>query len=108
MTDRKNDYAAGASASLKKTSKAIMRFLNDKKDQPQVGLRDFLYDCLGDLAIKWYRYGFNRGHKESQKQSKNGKIPRTLRYDATREFFTGTKRTVRLKSKLKKKQSKRR
>jgi hypothetical protein len=101
----KNDQAAGASKSLKKTTKAIMKFLDDKGDRPQNGLRDFLHDKLGDFAVKWYRKGFNLGHKESHKQCDGGKVPRTLRHDATREFFTGDERTVRLKSVLKKKRS---
>jgi len=103
----KNDHAAGASKSLKKTTKAIMKFLKDEGDRPQNGLRDFLHDKLGDFAVKWYRRGFNRGHKESGKQCDGGKVPSTLRYDATREFFTNDERTVHLKSALKKKRSKR-
>ena len=102
----KNEYAAGASKSLKKTTKAIMKFLKDSGDRPQSGLRDFLYDKLGDFAVKWYRKGFNRGHKESHKHRTNRKVPRTLSYDATREFFTGDERTVRLKSTLKNKRAK--
>ena len=99
----KNDHAAGASKSLKKTTKAMMKFLKDHGDRPQRRLRDFLYDKLGDFAVKWYRRGFRRGHMESDKQSDGGKVARTLRYDATREFFTNDKRTIRLKSTLKKK-----
>ncbi len=103
----KNDHAAGASKSLKKTAKAIMNFLNDKGKRPQNGLRDFLHEKLGDFAVKWYRKGFNRGHKESDRQCKKGGVPRVLSYDASREFFTGDERTVHLKSTLKKKPSKR-
>jgi hypothetical protein len=106
-TSLKRDFAAGASASLKKTSKAIMCFLEDKKNQPRQGLRDFLHERLGDLAVKWYRHGFNRGHKESHKHCKHGEVPGTLRYDATREFFTNAERTVHLKSTLRKKRPKR-
>ncbi len=102
-----NGHAAGASKSLKKTTKAIMKFLQDKGDLPQRDLRAFLYDKLGDFAVKWYRKGFNRGHKESDKQCERGRVPRVLRYDATREFFTDDERTVQLKSTLKKKRSKR-
>jgi hypothetical protein len=69
--------------------------------------RDFLYVKLGDLAVKWYSRGFCRGHMESNKQSDGGRVPRTLRYDATREFFTDEERTVHLKSTLKKKRTKR-
>jgi hypothetical protein len=104
---RNKDHAAGASKSLKKTTKIIMKFLEDRGDRPQNGLRDFLHEKLGDFAVKWYRKGFNRGHKESHKQCDEGKVPRTLDFDATREFFTDDERTVHLKSTLKKKRSKR-
>jgi hypothetical protein len=106
VTGMTDDFAAGASASLKKTTKAILRFLRNEGKQPRNGLRDHLHNRLGDLAVKWYRYGFNRGHKESDKHCKNGKVPRTLRYDATREFFIDAERTVHLKSTLKERRSK--
>jgi hypothetical protein len=102
----KRYFAAGASASLNKTITAMERFLEDEQDRPTHGLRDYLFARLGDLAAKWYRHGFNRGHKESKRQSRNGRIPRTLRYDATREFFIGAKKTVHLKSTLKRKRPK--
>jgi hypothetical protein len=103
----RDGYTAGASASLNKTITAILQFLEADEARPRRGLRDYLHGRLGDLAVKWYRHGFNRGHKESDKQCKNGKVPRNLRYDATREFFTDAERTVRLKSTLRKKRSKR-
>lgn len=101
----KHDFAAGASASLNKTITAMETFLEDMGDRPARGLRDYLSAQLGDLAVKWYRHGFSRGHKESKKRSRRGRIPRVLRYDATREFFTDDERTVHLKSTLKKKRS---
>jgi len=101
-----DDFAAGASASLNKTITAIMEFLEHEECPPRRRLRDYLHERLGDLAVKWYRRGFNRGHRESDNQCNYGRVPRVLRYDATREFFTGTERTVQLKSTLKKKQSK--
>jgi hypothetical protein len=102
----KHDFAAGASASLNKTITAMESFLEDKGDRPVRGLRDYLLAQLGDLAVKWYRHGFSRGHNESNKQSMRGRIPRILRYDATREFFTDDERTVHLKSTLKQNRSK--
>jgi hypothetical protein len=102
----KRDFAAGASASLNKTIAAIETFLEDEQDRPAHGLRDYLFARLGDFAVKWYRHGFNRGHKESKRQTINGRIPRTLRYDATREFFIGAKKTAHLKSTLKRKRLK--
>lgn len=105
LRSMKDDYVAGASASLNKTTRAIMKFLDDEDNCPPERLRDFLYGKLGDFAVKWYRHGFNRGHRESNKQSRRGRIPRILRYDGTREFFTDDERTVHLKSTLKKKRS---
>jgi len=96
----KNDFTAGASSSLKATATEVMAFLGHHDPSPTDNLRDFLYDKLGDLAIKWYRKGFNRGHRESHRMAAKGKVPKTLRYDATRQFFTGGKRTVHLKSVL--------
>ncbi len=108
MTERGTiGFAAGASASLNKTITTIERFLEDEGDRPPRGLRAYMRDRLGDLAVKWYRRGFQRGHMETDKQNTNGKLPRTLTYDATREFFTGDKRTVHLKSTLKKKRANR-
>lgn len=103
----KNDHAAGASKSLKKTTKAILKFLEDNSNLPKRDLRAFQYEKLGDFAVYWYRKGFNRGHKESERCSDEGRVVRTLRYDATREFFTDDERTVHLKSTLKEKHPKR-
>lgn len=64
------DFVAGASASLKKTIDEVM----------------------------WRRKGFNRGHRESRRQTARGEAPKILRYGATRLFFKGGKRTVHLKS----------
>lgn len=96
----KNDFAAGASSSLKQTANEIMAFLGRQDPLPKDDLRIFLHEKLGDLAVKWYRKGFNRGHKESHAQTVKGRVPKTLRHDATRQFFTGGKRTVHLKSVL--------
>ncbi len=92
------DFAAGASASLKKTIDEVMAFLGQQGPQPPDNLRDFLHERLNDLAIKWYRKGFNRGHRESHHQAARGKAPKSLSYDATRMFFKGGKRNVHLKS----------
>jgi hypothetical protein len=103
----KDDYIAGASASLSKTIAVIMKILEDERKRPTRRLRAFLHEKLGDFAVMWYRKGFNRGHKESDRQCEDGSVPRSLRYDATREFFTDDERTVHLKSKLKRKRGRR-
>jgi hypothetical protein len=70
----KSDFAAGASGSLNKTTTAIMRFLEHEEDRSARRLRDYLLDRLGDLAVKWYRRGFSRGHKESHQRAADGKV----------------------------------
>lgn len=95
------DLATGASKSLKKTIDEVMNFLGNQETQPTSGLRDFLNEKLADLAERWYRRGFNRGHRESAQQLAKGKVPKILTCDATREFFKGGKRKVNLKSTLK-------
>ena len=92
--------ATGASKSLNKTISELMKFLKDEGDRPRPPLRAGLNEKIGDLALKWYGRGFRRGHRETSKQSRRGRVPRILRYDATREFFTGDERTVRITSRL--------
>jgi len=94
------NYAGGASASLNETISEIMKFLKATEPRPNAALRDFLREKIGDLGERWYKRGFNRGHRESHKQTRKGKVPRTLRYDARRKFFRGNRRAVRLKSVL--------
>jgi hypothetical protein len=96
-----NDHAKGASKSLNKTITEIETFLKSKSQHPGPGqqLRPFLHEALADLAEKWLKRGFNRGHKESRRLFfAENKVPVTLRYKGYRELFTGRKRRVRLKS----------
>jgi len=91
----------GASKSLKKSLSEIEDFLQGNKIAPATALRAELHEKLEKFAIYWYRRGFRRGHRESNKQLVRGKVPETLKCDAAREFFTTSKRTVPLKSALK-------
>jgi hypothetical protein len=75
----------------------------DQRKRPAEGLRDFLNELIGNYGEYNYRRGFNRGHRESAKNVKNGRVPTTLRYEKTREFFNDGERTVHLRSRLKKK-----
>jgi hypothetical protein len=91
----KVDYIAGASASLNKTATVIMKILEDEGKRPTRRLRAFLYEKLGDFAVTWYRKGFSRGHKESDKQWEKGRVCRfcTLcRPKLDSEMFTITAR----------------
>jgi len=72
--------AAGASMSLNKSIHEIEDFLKGNKIAPATApLRAELHERLEKLAERWYRKGFNRGHKESSKQLANGKMPNPLR-----------------------------
>lgn len=100
-------FAAGASASLNKSITALMDFLHENGKRPSGRLRPALEKLLAQLAKKWYRKGFNRGHRESAEQTKGTRVPTMLHFDATREFFTDNRSSVRLKSRLKRKHQKR-
>jgi hypothetical protein len=97
-----NDLAAGATKSLKASIKEIENFLMGIKVSPStLEYRTKLHEKLEDLAEYWYRRGFNRGHRESNAQITKGKVPKILEYEAKRDFFTNSKRSVPLKSTLK-------
>ncbi len=99
-----DEYRAGASASLNKTISAIMLFLEKSEKRPQdIPLRDFLHEKLADYGSQWYRHGIRREHMECQKQSKDGSVPRTILFNATKEFFTEIERDINIRSRIKRK-----
>jgi hypothetical protein len=102
--------AVGASASLNRTITEIMRFLEDDGYRPGgrgADLRGFLHEKIADCTERWFRKGFNRGHRESfGVYEQTGAVPVTLRYECAREVFTGQERTLLLKSQIKKKTGK--
>jgi len=96
--------AKGATKSLNKTITEIMTHLGQSAARPPAGLRDFLYEKIGDLSERWFRKGFNRGNTESHKEFKaNGKVPRTLRFDCSRSLSPRQSRKISLESEIKKK-----
>lgn len=104
MNKRNNnrDFAAGASASLNRTITAIMKFLKDDRNRPPKKLRDFLNRKIADSNERWFRKGFNRGHRESYDRfDKSGKVPKVVRFQCTRELFTDKNRSLKLKSTIK-------
>lgn len=97
----KKGFAAGASASLNKTITAVMEFLDDEGRRPSKQFRAFLHKKLADSNEKWFRRGFNRGHKESLARFlSGGKVPSKLTYEGIRTLFVGHKRKVKLKSRI--------
>jgi len=86
--------------SLKKSIDEVENFLKGIRVTPSTRpLRAELHE-MEKLAERWYRKGFNRGHKESDKHLAKGKVPKTLKFDATRQFFTSSGCSISLKSKL--------
>jgi hypothetical protein len=49
----KGDFAAGASVSLNKTIKGIMKFLEDDDDRPPRKFHTFLYKKIADSNELW-------------------------------------------------------
>jgi len=94
-----NPYAEGASQSLNKTISEIMHYLKDHGARPNTGLRVFMREKIADLGERWYRKGFNRGHRQSRKEFRNdGKVPKILRYKCARQLAPGQRRSIKLKS----------
>ena len=86
---------------MNKTISEIMDVLEDEGGHPgrRGAKRAFLHKKLADLAEKWYRRGFKRGHVESRKAFReHGTVPAKLRYEGSRELFTGQKRQVKVTS----------
>jgi|SRR5579883_596692 len=91
--------AKGASKSLNKTITELMEYLDDSGPRPRQGLREFLYGKVGDLAEKWFRKGFNRGHKESYAAYlDDGVVPVRLEYLCSRNVCPNEERQITLKS----------
>jgi len=94
-----NPSAEGASKSLNKTITEVMKFLEDSGDRPNAGLRPFLHEKIGDLAERWYRRGFSRGHIQSRKAFlSDSTVPRTLDYSCTRTLSPKQVRDIDLRS----------
>src|SRR5438445_9472123 len=96
------ERAKGASRSLETTINEIVEFLQQERGRRHGKLRPFLHEKLADLAEKWLKRGFNRGHQESYSSFKKKKpFPRVIHYEGYRELFTDQHRRVQLTSRLK-------
>lgn len=61
-----------------------------------------LHATLAEFAARWYRKGFNRGHRESfQSYAETGKVPKSMRAKVKRDLFGGRRKSVKLKSRIK-------
>lgn len=99
-------YVAGASSSLNKTITEIMNELGQRGRRPNQALRKFLHRKIGDFGGRWYKKGFNRGHIQSYEIfEKDDLVPNVLGYTASRPIFANQKRTIQLKSEIKKKKN---
>lgn len=65
-------------------------------------LRDKILASLTELSTRWYKKGFNRGHKECFSHlEKQEEFPMTIRKTLKREFLPNSQAVVKLKSTLK-------
>lgn len=99
MVKKSRDYVEGASASLRATISEIESFLAGNRPSPTGELRAELRANIEALAKKWFRRGFRRGCIEMHKAGKP--LPKTIRYDAARDFYSGRQIPVTVKWKAK-------
>ena len=92
-----------ASDSLKKSIREIEAHLEGKGVPGTPGHhRAELHATLAEFAARWYRKGFNRGHRESfQSFEETGKVPKLMRAKVKRDLFGGTRKAVKLNSRIK-------
>lgn len=96
-------YKKGASASLNKTIAELIAFTGKQPKVSTASLRKKLHEMLAALAEQYMKRGFNRGHRESRKMFKaTGNVASKLAYEGSRTLFIGQKKTVKLKSAVKK------
>lgn len=107
MHSHKSEFIEGATQSIKKTLKDIECILDgedfpDQKSKLREELREKIKSSLTDLAVRWYKKGFNRGHKESyRKHFESGCVPMKLETKVSRSLIPGERKSVKLKSSLK-------
>ncbi len=102
----KQGHKLGASKSLTLTITEIMDFL-EHEERPKGKLRPALREKIGDLAVHWFKRGFNRGHIESHKHfMEDGIVPELLEFECNRTVSPHQDRELQLKSKIKKKTNK--
>lgn len=92
-----------ASNSLKKSIAEIEAHLEGRGVAGAPGFhRAELHATLAAFAARWYRKGFNRGHRESfDGFTETGKVPKSLRAKVKRDLFGGAAKPVKLKSRIK-------
>lgn len=99
-------YKEGASSSIKKTLSDIELILEGEElinsGEMRTELRDKILVSLTELSTRWYKKGFNRGHKECFSHlEKHEEFPMTIRKTLKREFLPNNQAVVKLKSTLK-------
>lgn len=92
-----------ASNSLRKSIAEIEAQLAGRSVTGSPGVyRAELHATLAEFAERWYRKGFNRGHRESYESfSETGKVPKSMRAKVKRDLFGGARKAVKLKSRIK-------
>lgn len=93
--------------SIDKTTREIELILKgeslDDVGKFRQALRQKIEQSLTELSEKWYKKGFNRGHKEVYLQYiKTGKIRKSISLDVSRRLLPKSKSKIALRSTLKK------
>jgi hypothetical protein len=101
-------HKTGASKSIEITMDEIGAILEGgtlKEAGPlRADLRELIESSLTSLSMKWYKKGFNRGHKESYKEFVvSDEFPLKISATVSRSLIPKSKKQVALRSSLKNK-----
>lgn len=97
------DHSRGIQKTLTEIDKILDGLPLDHAGPLRTKLRDAMTSAFDDLSLRWYKKGFNRGHREAFREfEETGEVPEQLKTNKKRQFRpNGDKHQVRLKSTLK-------
>ncbi|MDZ8120140.1 hypothetical protein [Pontiella agarivorans] len=106
-TQFEKGFAEGATSSINKTLEEIEKIMKGEELSDagplRSDLRDAIENALIELATRWYKKGFNRGHKESyEKYVLKDKFPKRITTTVSRKLLPNAKEEIELGSTIKK------
>lgn len=104
-TDYDKGHVEGASQSIVKTTDEIVDIVPglplEKAGEIRTVLREQIEATLTELATKWYKKGFKRGHKVTfERHTKREIFPTKISKSMRCRFLPNTEKKVRLESYL--------
>ena len=98
-------HVEGASQSVTKTIDEVVDIVLglplEEAGELRTVLREQIETALIDLATKWYKIGFKRGHKVTfERHAKNAIFPTSISRNMKCKFLPNTEQSVKLHSNL--------